>query len=105
MSDQTSTLLDDDTVDDAPYGQVMLIVFATAVVLVSLAVGLLALSTTWWMLGVVCGIHLTATVIVSITIARALSGRAGRSGRTERARAEASAAVEVPAAGSFVAAV
>lgn len=66
------------TVDDAPYGQVMFFVFATAVVLVTLTVALLSLSSTWWMLGAVFAGHLTATVIVSVVIARALSGRTGR---------------------------
>ena len=66
--------------EDAPYGWIMFVVFATAVVLVSSAVGLLSISTTYWMLGVVFAIHLTATVTVCVVIARALNGRtAGRS--------------------------
>ena len=86
MADQSETLTEAVENADAPYGQVMFIVFGTAVVLVSLAVALLSVSTTWWMLGIVFAIHLTATVIVCIVIARALTGRSGRApGRTGRA--------------------
>jgi len=63
---------------DAPYGLVMFLVFGAAVVLVSLAVALLSVAGTWWMLGVVFAIHVTATVVVCIVIARALTGHTTR---------------------------
>lgn len=78
MADETETLNEIVNSADAPYGQVMFVVFGTAVVLVSLAVALLSVSTTWWMLGVVFAIHLTATAVVCIVIAGALTGRTGR---------------------------
>lgn len=78
MADQTEILTDSAPTDDAPYGKVMFTVFATAVVLVSTAVALLSVSSTWWMLGVVFGIHLVATCIVCVVIARALLGRTDR---------------------------
>jgi len=63
--------------EDAPYGQVMFLAFAAAVVFVSCAVALLSVARSWWMLGLVCGVHLAATVIVCWLIARALTGRTG----------------------------
>lgn len=86
---QTIAAPADADADDAPFGQVMLFVFVAAVVLVTSAVALLSLSTSWWMLGAVFGFHLVATVLVSIVVARALTGRTQLGRRAPRAAVSA----------------
>ncbi len=74
----TEQLIDSADHDDAPYGQIMFWVFASAVVLVSCLVALIALADSWWMLAAVFAVHLTATAIVCVVIARALTGHTRR---------------------------
>lgn len=62
---------------EALYGQIMFLVFVTAVVLVTSAIALLAYVPHWWMLGVVLTVHVVATILVCIVIARALRGPRG----------------------------
>lgn len=75
MNEPLTPTSEADRDDDAPYGQVMLLVFSTAVLVVSVSVALLVLEQSWWMLGAVFALHITATVVVSSVIARALLGR------------------------------
>ena len=73
----TEQLIDSADHDDAPNGQLMFWVFASAVVLVSCLVALIALADRGWVLAAIFAVHLAATAVVSIVIARALTGRTG----------------------------
>jgi hypothetical protein len=52
------------------YGMVMFYVFSAAVLAITFAVCALALVNTWWMLGVVFGLHLAVTTWVCVVINR-----------------------------------
>ena len=52
------------------YGMVMFYVFSAAVLAITVAVCALALVNTWWMLGVVFGLHLAVTTWVCVVINR-----------------------------------
>jgi hypothetical protein len=60
---------------DPGYGQLMLFVFTLAVLFVTGAIAILCFLTTWWMLGLVFGLHLLATGAVSYVIARGFRSR------------------------------
>ncbi len=61
--------------DDTRDGLAMLLVFIVAVLTVTGAVAALAVIGTWWMLGLVVGIHGIATVVVGLTIVWVMTGR------------------------------
>jgi membrane protein YdbS with pleckstrin-like domain len=79
----TEPLIDTFDQDDSDYGRVMFWVFSSAVLLISVLVALIALVNTWWVLGFVFVGHLIATAIVSVVIARALTGRTGGARATD----------------------
>ncbi len=60
-------------VDDSGQGLALFALFTTAVLVVTGAVAFLALLTSWWVLGLVFGVHVLATVIVGTAIFRVLS--------------------------------
>lgn len=60
---------------DAPYGQLLFFVFTVAVLLVTLAIALLTVVQSYWMLGVVFGFDIIVTVAVGWVIARGLNNR------------------------------
>ena len=84
--------------DDSEYGQVMFWVFTSAVLVITVLVALIALTDTWWVLGFVFAGHLIATAIVTVVIARALSGRVGGSSAEAREPATADRRSVTPAA-------
>src|SRR5579875_2945746 len=57
--------------DDSGYGAVMFLVFTAAVLAVTLAVCVLAVVGSWWMLGVAVAIHVSVTAVVMWVIYRA----------------------------------
>jgi hypothetical protein len=61
--------------DDTRDGLAMLLVFIVAVLIVTGAVAALAVIGTWWMLGLVVGVHALATVVVGLTIVWVMTGR------------------------------
>jgi hypothetical protein len=74
--------------DDTCDGLAMLLVFIVAVLTVTGAVAALAVIGTWWMLGLVVGVHAIATVVVGLTIVWVMTGR------PEAMRSRASSAPE-----------
>lgn len=72
------------------YGQLILFGFTAAVLFVTGTVAILCFVTSWWMLGLVFGMHLLVTAGVSYLIARVLTGQA---------RSQANAAKPAVAAG------
>ena len=71
VTDTSSTTL----ADDRGYGLAMLLIFATAALIVTGAVALLALVGSWWMLGVAFAVHVAMTALVTLTIVGAMNGR------------------------------
>ena len=59
--------------DDRGTGLAMFLIFATAVLIVTGAVAILALINTWWVLGLAFGIHVLMTTVVSFVVFSALS--------------------------------
>lgn len=59
--------------DDSGQGLGLFVLFIAAVLVVTSAVGFLALLTAWWVLGVVFGLHVLATVIVGTAVFGVLS--------------------------------
>jgi membrane protein implicated in regulation of membrane protease activity len=62
--------------DDSASGEAMSLIFTGAVLIVTGAVALLALVSTWWMLGVAFAIHVIMTTVVILTILYVMDGRA-----------------------------
>jgi hypothetical protein len=84
--------------DDGGQGQALFMLFTVAVLLVTGAVGLLALLTSWWVLGVVFGVHVLATVIVGRAIFAVFgSGNDGGGRAQPRSPAESGQASPVAA--------
>ena len=59
--------------EDRGTGLAMFLIFATAVLIVTGAVAILALINTWWLLGVAFAIHVLMTTVVSLVVCSALS--------------------------------
>ncbi|HET9125296.1 MAG TPA: hypothetical protein VFN65_10465 [Solirubrobacteraceae bacterium] len=57
--------LPEEDVTHSDYGWVMFFVFTAAVLAISFAVAALALVPTWWMLGIVFGVHLAVTAVTT----------------------------------------
>lgn len=69
------------SVDDSGQGQTLFVLFVMAALFVTGAVALLALVSSWWMLGLAFGLHVLATTVVSAAVFSAFgSGRLGRKG-------------------------
>ena len=70
------TLVADDTPatgDDSGQGLGLFVTFTVAVLVVTAAVGFLALLTSWWVLGVVFGFHVLVAAIVGTAVFSVLS--------------------------------
>jgi len=67
---------------DAPYGQFMFFVFTAAVLTVTLAIALLTIVQSYWMLAAVFGFHVLVTTVVGLVIARGLTDKT-KFGRVE----------------------
>jgi hypothetical protein len=64
--------------DDSGQGLGLFVLFTVAVLVVTVAVGFLALLTSWWVLGVVFGLHVLVTAIVGTAVFSVLrSGEPG----------------------------
>lgn len=63
----------DEHVDDSGYGPLMVATFATAALVVTGAVALLALVGSWWMLGVVFGVHVLMTGLITFAVIHAFA--------------------------------
>lgn len=59
--------------DDTAQGLALFVLFVVAVLVVTAAVGSLALLTSWWVLGVAFAAHAVASVIVGTAVFRVLS--------------------------------
>ncbi len=67
--------------DDSGQGLALFVLFVIAVMFVTGAVALLALVTTWWVLGLAFGIHVLVTAVVSTAVFTVLgSGKLTRNG-------------------------
>ena len=64
--------------DDSGQGLALFVLFTVAVLVVTGAVGFLALLTSWWVLGVVFGAHVLVTVIVGMAVFSVLSAGESR---------------------------
>ena len=62
--------------DDGGAGVAMLVIFTTAVLIVTGAVAIVALVDAWWILGVAFAIHVLMTTVVMATIVSVMNGRA-----------------------------
>jgi membrane protein implicated in regulation of membrane protease activity len=62
--------------DDSGYGLAMFVIFSAAALIVTGAVALLALVSSWWMLGVAFAVHVGMTSVVTYAVLRAIDGRA-----------------------------
>jgi hypothetical protein len=85
-------------VDDRGVGLAMFVTFTAAILIVTGAVAMLALTSTWWVLGLAFGIHVLMTAAVSFVVFSALDGgtrRPGSHGRT--LAADDAEALEPPA--------
>jgi cytochrome b subunit of formate dehydrogenase len=79
--------------DDSTDGLAMFVTFMAAVLIVTGAVGLLAVLPTWWMLAIALGVHAVGTIIVYVLVllvvsdepGSAPSGKASVLGRARRA--------------------
>lgn len=54
--------------DDSTDGLAMFVTFIAAVLIVTGAVGLLAVLPTWWMLAIALGVHAVGTIIVYVLV-------------------------------------
>lgn len=69
------------SIDDSGQGQALFVLFVMAVLFVTGAVALLALVTSWWLLGLAFGVHVLVTTIVSAAVFTVLSsGKLTRKG-------------------------
>lgn len=59
--------------DDSGQGLGLFVIFTVAVLVVTAAVGFLALLTSWWVLGVVFGLHVLVSAIVGTAVFSVLS--------------------------------
>jgi hypothetical protein len=64
--------------DDSGQALFLFALFIVAVLMVTCAVGFLALLTSWWVLGVVFGIHVVVTAIVGTAVFSVLSSGSPR---------------------------
>lgn len=62
-----------ESADDSGQGLALFVLFTIAVLVVTSAVGFLALLTSWWVLGVVFAVHVLVTVIVGTAVFNVLS--------------------------------
>lgn len=62
--------------DDSGAGLAMIVIFITAVLIVTGAVAIVALVDAWWILGVAFAIHVLMTTVVVATIVSVMNGRA-----------------------------
>jgi hypothetical protein len=60
--------------DDRGIGLAMFVIFTAAILIVTGAVAMLALISTWWLLGIAFGIHVLMTTIVGLVVFGALGG-------------------------------
>ena len=86
MSKPQRSSQDSVALDDSGAGLAMLVIFTTAVLLVTGAVAIVALVGGWWIVGVAFAIHVLMTTVVVATIVTVMNGRASA---TELARAPA----------------
>lgn len=77
--------------DDSRDGLAMLFVFIVAVLTVTGAVAVLAVTDTWFVLGLVVGVHGVTTVVVALTIVWVMSGRPDATHRRTSSAPEAEA--------------
>ncbi len=83
MNENTATTITP-FADDRGIGLAMLVVFTTAVLTVTGAVAVLALVSTWWVLGLAFAIHVLVTTVVSLVVFGALGEGRLRSGERPR---------------------
>lgn len=75
-SSSRPTLVSDDaaaSADDSGQGLALFVLFTVAVLVVTGAVGFLALFTSWWVLGIIFGVHVLLTVVVGTAVFSVLS--------------------------------
>lgn len=76
------------SVDDSGQGQALFVLFTMAVLIVTGAVALLALVTSWWVLGLAFAVHVLFTVIVGTAVFMVLGTSRPPLSRDDRARLE-----------------
>lgn len=69
-----------DDADDSDYGWAMFTCFVLAVLSISIAVGVLALVRSWWMLGIVMVVDVTITGLMMMVIFRAVGSKSDTDG-------------------------
>ena len=83
--------------DDGGLGLAMFVIFTAAILIVTGAVAMLALISTWWVLGLAFGIHVLMTATVSLVVVSALDGGTRLPGsRVSRWAADDGEALEFP---------
>lgn len=80
-----------ESVDDSSQGLALFVLFTLAVLIVTGAVALLALVTSWWVLGLAFAVHVLFTVIVGTAVFMVLGAGRPPFRRDDRARLEAAA--------------
>lgn len=92
--------LPEEDVTHSDYGWVMFFVFTAAVLAITFAVAALALVPTWWMLGVVFGVHLAVTAVTTRVVLGAFEEGSDYDAPAVQAAASTTRTPRVPELGS-----